>query len=62
MRYYSFLIVLLLTQNTSLWSYSDGGDVKVANAQISNLNKFSEIKISRKAKIEYLNYDWNLNT
>lgn len=28
---------------------------------IDFLNKFSEIKINPKAKIEYLDYDWNLN-
>ena len=55
MRYYSFLIVLLLTQNTSLWSYSDGGDVKVANAQISH-EKWTSLLSKHVSKSGSVNY------
>lgn len=28
---------------------------------IDYLNKYADIKINKKAKISYLNYDWSLN-
>jgi len=47
-------------QISQLWQWFEGDFTKNGDL-ISYLNKFSQIKISAKAKIEYLEYDWNLN-
>jgi len=47
-------------QISQLWQWFEGDFTKNGDL-ISYLNKFSDIKISKKAKIGYLEYDWNLN-
>ena len=37
------------------------GDFTKNGSVIDYLNKYSDIKISSKAKISYLKYDWTLN-
>ena len=37
------------------------GDFTMDGTVIEYLNKYSDVKISPKAKVSFLNYDWNLN-
>lgn len=38
-----------------------GGDFKKGQTLIQFLNKYSEVEIDNKAKVRFMDYDWNLN-
>ena len=46
---------------SKLFTWFEGDFKKAAPSVIAFINRYSDVKLKDNAKLEYLDYDWNLN-